>query len=107
MSVAYDQITEVEDYSIEQRGRSKKPEGMTWALRFLRRGQSRGQIHLRFGESLTINELVTSAELEDGIVGDAKTAARSYARVRSRGAHERGNAGDGYLDHYAHPAGRR
>ena len=72
VSVAYDQITEVEDYSIEQRGRSKKPEGMTWALRFLRRGRSRGQIHLRFGESLTINDLVTPDELEAGIAGDAK-----------------------------------
>ena len=34
--VVYDQITEVEDYSIEQRGQKKKPEGITWPLRFLR-----------------------------------------------------------------------
>jgi glycerol-3-phosphate O-acyltransferase len=67
VSVAYDQITEVEDYSIEQRGHTKKPEGFTWPLRFLRRGRSRGQIHLRFGEGLTIKELVEPAELEDGI----------------------------------------
>ncbi len=72
VSVAYDQITEVEDYSIEQRGRTKKPEGMTWALRFLRRGKSRGQIHLRFGESLTINDIVTKNAIEAGIDGDAK-----------------------------------
>jgi glycerol-3-phosphate O-acyltransferase len=72
VSVAYDQITEVEDYSIEQRGRSKKPEGMTWALRFLKRGKSRGQIHLRFGHGLTINDLVTAAELDAGIEGEAK-----------------------------------
>jgi glycerol-3-phosphate O-acyltransferase len=67
VSVAYDQITEVEDYSIEQRGQSKKPEGITWPLRFLRRGRSRGQIHLRFGEDLTIKELVEPAELDAGI----------------------------------------
>ena len=67
VSVAYDQITEVEDYSIEQRGQKKKPEGITWPLRFLRRGRSRGQIHLRFGEGLTIRELVDPAELEAGI----------------------------------------
>jgi glycerol-3-phosphate O-acyltransferase len=67
VSVAYDQITEVEDYSIEQRGQTKKPEGITWPLRFLRRGRSRGQIHLRFGEGLTIKELVEPAELEAGI----------------------------------------
>ena len=70
VSVAYDQITEVEDYSIEQRGQRKKPEGITWPLRFLRRGRPRGQIHLRFGEDLTIRELAEPAELEAGI--DAK-----------------------------------
>ena len=67
VSVAYDQITEVEDYSIEQRGQRKKPEGITWPLRFLRRGRSRGEIHLRFGKDLTIRELVEPAELEVGI----------------------------------------
>ena len=67
VSVAYDQITEVEDYSIEQRGQKKKPEGITWPLRFLRRGRSRGQIHLRFGEGVTVKELVDPAELEAGI----------------------------------------
>jgi glycerol-3-phosphate O-acyltransferase len=67
VSVVYDQITEVEDYSIEQRGQKKRPEGITWPLRFLRRGRPRGQIHLRFGEGLTIRELVEPAELEAGI----------------------------------------
>jgi glycerol-3-phosphate O-acyltransferase len=67
VSVAYDQITEVEDYSIEQRGQKKKPEGLTWPLRFLRRGRPRGQVHLRFGEGLTVQELVEPAELEAGI----------------------------------------
>ena len=67
VSVAYDQITEVEDYSIEQRGQKKKPEGITWPLRFLRRGRSRGQIHLRFGDGVTIRELVEPTELEAGI----------------------------------------
>ena len=70
VSVAYDQITEVEDYSIEQRGQTKRPESITWPLRFLKRGRSRGQIHLRFGEDLTIRDLVDPAELAAGI--DAK-----------------------------------
>ena len=70
VSVAYDQITEVEDYSVEQRGQQKKPETITWFLRFLRRGRSRGQIHLRFGEALTIRDLVDPAEL--GADADAK-----------------------------------
>ena len=72
VSVVYDQITEVEDYSIEQRGHKKKPEGIAWPLRFLKRGRSRGQIHLRFGEGLTIKDLVGEAELDAGIGGEQK-----------------------------------
>jgi glycerol-3-phosphate O-acyltransferase len=72
VSVAYDQITEVEDYSIEQRGHKKKPEAITWPLRFLRGGRSRGQIHLRFGAGLTIKELVEPGELEAGIDDERK-----------------------------------
>ena len=72
VSVAYDQITEVEDYSIEQRGQKKKPEGITWPLRFLRRGRSRGQIHLRFGEGLTLRDLTEPGELEAGIDAEKK-----------------------------------
>ncbi len=67
VSVAYDQITEVEDYAIEQRGRKKKAEGFTWALRFLRRGKLRGKIHLRFGEALTLTDIADRAELDAGI----------------------------------------
>ena len=72
VSVAYDQITEVEDYSIEQRGQKKKPEGITWPLKFLKRGKSRGQIHLRFGESLTLRDLTEPGELESGIEPERK-----------------------------------
>ena len=74
VTVAYDQITEVDDYSIEQRGRSKKPEGIAWILRFLRRGKSRGQIHLRFGQSLTITDIADKPELESGIDDARKQA---------------------------------
>lgn len=72
VSVAYDQITEVEDYSIEQRGQKKKPEGITWPLKFLKGGKSRGQIHLRFGESLTLRDLTEAGELEAGIDAERK-----------------------------------
>ena len=72
VSVVYDQITEVEDYAIEQRGQKKRPETITWPLRFLKRGRSRGQIHLRFGEELTVRDLVDPAELEAGISSERK-----------------------------------
>lgn len=71
VSVVYDQVTEVQDYSTEQRGESKKPEGATWFVRFLKRNRSHGQIHLRFGEGITVRDLTEPAALEEGI-DDAK-----------------------------------
>jgi glycerol-3-phosphate O-acyltransferase len=67
VTVVYDQITEVEDYAIEQRGHRKKPEGAGWILKFLKRNKSHGRIHLRFGNSLDIRELTTPAQLEAGL----------------------------------------
>lgn len=58
VSVAYDQITEVEDYAREQSGGGKKAEGMGWMLRFFRRGSSHGRIYLRLGEPFTISDLL-------------------------------------------------
>jgi len=62
VSVAYDQITEVEDYAREQSGVSKKAEGMGWMLRFFRRGSSHGKIYLRLGEPFTIGDLLNGQD---------------------------------------------
>lgn len=67
VTVVYDQITEVEDYAIEQRGHKKKPEGAGWILKFLKRDQSYGRIHLRFGKALDVRELTTPADLAVGL----------------------------------------
>lgn len=66
VSVAYEQITEVEDYAVEQRGQKKKPEGATWIVRFLRRSTPHGRIFLRFGDELAVNELASEEELSAG-----------------------------------------
>ena len=73
VSVAYDQITEVDDYATEQRGHKKKPEGAAWLFRFMKRGTSRGKIHLRFGESLNLGELANPVDLAEGVGPDQKT----------------------------------
>ncbi|MEZ5652023.1 MAG: 1-acyl-sn-glycerol-3-phosphate acyltransferase [Burkholderiaceae bacterium] len=57
VSVIYDQITEVRDYAVEQSGASKRAEGMTWAVRFLRRGTPRGRILIRVGEGVTVHDV--------------------------------------------------
>lgn len=64
VSVAYDQITEVDDYAKEQLGRGKKAEGMGWMLRFFRRSGSHGKIYVRFGEPFQLGDL-TNADAAD------------------------------------------
>jgi glycerol-3-phosphate O-acyltransferase len=64
VSVVYDQITEVRDYAAEQQGDRKKPEGMTWMVRFLRRGTPRGRILIRLGEGVTLAGLDGAREPE-------------------------------------------
>jgi glycerol-3-phosphate O-acyltransferase len=66
VSVAYEQITEVEDYAIEQRGQKKKPEGATWMVRFLRPSTPHGKIFLRFGNELSLTDLAAEGELTGG-----------------------------------------
>ncbi len=63
VTVSYDQITEVEDYAIEQRGKSKKAEGMGWAIRFLRRGKPHGKIFVRFGNAVSLPQVANEADL--------------------------------------------
>ncbi|MBT8087936.1 MAG: 1-acyl-sn-glycerol-3-phosphate acyltransferase, partial [Gammaproteobacteria bacterium] len=74
VSVAYEQITEVEDYAIEQRGQKKKPEGATWMVRFLRRSTPHGRIFLRFGEELSVTDLVPQEQLTAGPDATGKQA---------------------------------
>lgn len=55
VSIAYDQISEVGDYSREERGATKEAEGFTWLVKFLSRlGHKYGSIDLRFGEPLSL-----------------------------------------------------
>ena len=55
VSIAYDQISEVGEYSREERGAAKETEGLTWLIKFLRRlGHQYGSIDLRFGEPLSL-----------------------------------------------------
>ena len=77
VTVAYDQITEVEDYAIEQRGKSKKSEGMGWALRFFRRGKSHGKIFVRFGKALSLPDIVKGSDLPAELPADMSEEQRA------------------------------
>jgi glycerol-3-phosphate O-acyltransferase len=54
-SIAYDQIQDVSEYVAEQRGAKKERESFSWFLRVIRRLRRRyGNIHIRFGEPLSL-----------------------------------------------------
>ncbi len=67
VTVAYDQITEVDDYAREQMGQSKTAEGIGWMVRFFRRGTPHGKIFLRFGQAIEVSELAPTTELDAGV----------------------------------------
>ena len=55
VSIAYDQISDVGDYSHEARGGAKQKEGLGWFVHLLRSLKRRyGNIHVRFGEPVSL-----------------------------------------------------
>ncbi|MBV1885985.1 MAG: 1-acyl-sn-glycerol-3-phosphate acyltransferase [Parvibaculaceae bacterium] len=72
VSISYDQITEVDDYVIEQRGQDKKPEGAGWLWRFLNGKGSKNKIYLRIGEPLQATDLMAAEKLNESLPDDEK-----------------------------------
>ncbi|MDJ0867099.1 MAG: glycerol-3-phosphate 1-O-acyltransferase [Myxococcota bacterium] len=54
VSIAYDQIQDVGDYVMEQRGGVKEKESLRWFLGVLRRLRRYGEVQVRFGEPLSL-----------------------------------------------------
>lgn len=80
VSVSYDQITEVDDYVIEQRGEEKKPEGASWFLRFLRGKGSEHKIYVRFGEPVLATDVYPAERLNESLDDkDKKTLVEQIA----------------------------
>lgn len=74
VSIAYDQISEVGDYSKEDRGGTKETESFSWFIKFIGRlGKQYGTIALRFGEPLSLRTALgppdaAERELDDLVV---------------------------------------
>jgi len=63
VSIAYDQIQDVGSYAAEQRGARKERESFGWFVRFVRGLRRRyGQIHIRFGEPLSLQQQIGPPE---------------------------------------------
>ena len=59
VSIAYDQISDVGDYSHEARGGAKQKEGLGWFVRMIRSLKRRyGNIHVRLGEPVSLRAAV-------------------------------------------------
>lgn len=54
VSIAYDQIQDVGDYVAEQRGAAKQKESFGWFLGLVRRLRRYGEIHIRFGDPISL-----------------------------------------------------
>jgi glycerol-3-phosphate O-acyltransferase len=63
VSIAYDQISDVSDYAAEQSGAAKPRESFGWFVGVVRRLRRRyGNIHIRFGEPLSLSKTLGPAE---------------------------------------------
>ncbi len=59
VSIAYDQIQDVPDYTREALGKEKEKESIGWLVRAVRSLRRRyGDIHIRFGEPVSVREAV-------------------------------------------------
>lgn len=59
VAIAYDQITDVQDYTAEQRGAAKQTESFTWFVKVIRGLRRKlGEIHLQFGEPVALSKVV-------------------------------------------------
>ncbi len=67
VSIVYDQQHEVEAISYEDGGGSKTPESLRWLFGFARaQSTHRGQVHIRFGEPLSLLESLEDARQRAG-----------------------------------------
>ncbi|MGB5411511.1 MAG: 1-acyl-sn-glycerol-3-phosphate acyltransferase, partial [Woeseiaceae bacterium] len=66
VSVSYDQIPDVADMAAQEAGATKKPESLSWFVRYVRRlGNHYGNVYIRFGDAVTIHETPDAPDLAD------------------------------------------
>ena len=82
VSIVYDQIQDLGSYTTEAQGGAKEAESMGWALRYVRSLRRRyGNIHLRFGEPISVAKAMAGAEIEEGSTDLAKLALEVMHRI--------------------------
>jgi len=85
VSIVYDQQHEVEAISYEDGGGQKTPESFRWLYGFAK-AQSirRGQVHVRFGEPLSLQEVVSDARERAGSADPTTVVPRVAFEIANR-----------------------
>jgi len=66
ISVSYDQIPDVLDMTAQEAGATKKPESLSWFIRYVRRlGNHYGNIYIRFGGAVSMHDTPDAPDLSD------------------------------------------
>ncbi|MEU5840765.1 glycerol-3-phosphate 1-O-acyltransferase [Rhodococcus sp. NPDC047139] len=61
VSITYEGLAEVAAVAAEQTGATKKPEGLTWLVRYARNQRKRaGNVYVRFGDPLSMRDLLVA-----------------------------------------------
>ncbi|HEY3428327.1 MAG TPA: 1-acyl-sn-glycerol-3-phosphate acyltransferase, partial [Acidimicrobiia bacterium] len=82
VSIVYDQVQDLGSYVTEAQGGAKEAESMGWAFRYVRSLRRRyGNIHLRFGEPISVAKAMTGAEVEEGSTDLAKLGLEVMHRI--------------------------
>ncbi len=83
VSIAYDQIQDVPDYTREAQGKEKERESLGWLLRSVRSLRRRyGDIHIRFGEAVSVRDSIAiGAGADEQSVGLQKLAFEVMYRI--------------------------
>ncbi len=68
ISAIYDQIPEIGDYDAIQSGATKRPESTSWFMEYISGLKApHGKIYVRFGEGVSLSDLVDLNELKDDV----------------------------------------
>ncbi|MGD2101215.1 MAG: 1-acyl-sn-glycerol-3-phosphate acyltransferase [Acidimicrobiia bacterium] len=82
VSIVYDQIQDVPDYAREAQGRDKEEESLGWLVRAVRSLRRRyGDIHIRFGEPVSVAAALEGIGDDEGSVGLQKLAFEVMYRI--------------------------
>ena len=85
VSIVYDQQHEVEAISFEDTGGSKTPESLRWLYGFARaQSARRGQVHVRFGEPLSLLETLEDARERAGSADPETVVPRVAFEIANR-----------------------